>query len=213
MSNLAVNLNLAFMKRNVALLASLLIGFVGFAQIELTPFAGYMMSGKVNGYYGVVDVKNGMNYGGALAFDLGYGTAIELMFNTCESDFTYQSTLEGYQIGQVRSSHYQVSVLREAITGGNVIPYGVYGLGASQYTSDYKYNSEQWLFSVNLGLGVKVWLNDRVGLRFSGRMYLPLSNGSVGVGIGTGGVSAGAFFWVPMVQGDFSGGLILKLGE
>ena len=47
MSNLAVNLNLAFMKRNVALLASLLIGFVGFAQIELTPFAGYMMSGKV----------------------------------------------------------------------------------------------------------------------------------------------------------------------
>ncbi|MCK7528585.1 MAG: hypothetical protein MZV64_69045 [Ignavibacteriales bacterium] len=66
---------------------------------------------------------------------------------------------------------------------------------------------DEWRFSIALGGGVKVYLSDKVGLRFQGRLLIPMQfeGGSVYVGTGGAGVAVGAY--TAFVQGDFSGGL------
>jgi len=65
-----------------------------------------------------------------------------------------------------------------------------------------------WSFAGTLGLGAKVYLNDKLGIRLQARMDLPLRFS--GLWIGTGG--GGASFVVPVWQFDFSAGVFLRLG-
>jgi len=75
--------------------------------------------------------------------------------------------------------------------------------------------SDHVSFSAALGGGVKFFFSDRIGIRLQGRLLLPMyfSGGGLFVGIGSGGTSSGVSVstGVLAVQGDFSGGLIIRL--
>ena len=72
-------------------------------------------------------------------------------------------------------------------------------------------------FAVGLNGGVKIDLGTRLALQLRGAMLLPMQFGGGGLfcGIGTGGsgcsVSVGASTTV--IQGDISGGIVLRLGD
>jgi hypothetical protein len=90
-------------------------------------------------------------------------------------------------------------------------PFGLLSVGASLFApSESKYSSE-WLFSFALGGGLKYDFSDRVGLRLQARLIVPVqfAGTSIWFGTGGGGVSVGAYSTV--AQGDFSGGLYIRL--
>ena len=63
-----------------------------------------------------------------------------------------------------------------------------------------------------LGLGVKLMFSDRVGIMLRGRLMMPMTFAGVGFYAGTGGAGLTMNSWVAPLQGDFNGGLIIKLG-
>jgi len=106
---------------------------------------------------------------------------------------------------------FQVGALVEPNKGKKVSPFGLLSLGASLFHPlDEKYNDE-WRFSIALGVGVKVEMSDKIGLRFQGRLIIPMqfAGSSIYFGTGGGGVAVGAY--TTFVQGDFSGGLYYRL--
>ena len=97
----------------------------------------------------------------------------------------------------------------------NVFGFATLKAGLGYFNSLKNSISDVWRFSVGMGLGVKVFFTDRIGIRLSGNMYMPLYFNGVGayVGVGSGGTSSGLSInsTAVIIQGDFSGGLIFVL--
>ena len=72
-------------------------------------------------------------------------------------------------------------------------------------------------FSATAGAGLKIWLTDMLGIRLQGSMMMPMVfNGfGFGCGIGTGGSGCGTNVYTRITpfQGEFSGGLILRISK
>ena len=95
----------------------------------------------------------------------------------------------------------------------NIRPFGVFTLGTTYFKPQDATYQDAWKFSVTLGGGVKIWFSDRVGIRLQGRLMLPMFWGGVGFTVGTGGAGLTMGGGTSMVQGDFTGGLIIGLGD
>jgi len=74
-------------------------------------------------------------------------------------------------------------------------------------------STDEWLFSFGAGVGLKYFFNDKIGIRIQARMILPLVFAGGGFYIGTGGSGSYVSTTAPVVQGDFTGGLIIALGQ
>jgi hypothetical protein len=68
-----------------------------------------------------------------------------------------------------------------------------------------------WRFAFTVGGGAKIYLSDRFGLRLQGRIMAPLYFSGGGVYFGTGGSGFGVSGGIPILQGDFTAGLIIRL--
>jgi hypothetical protein len=92
----------------------------------------------------------------------------------------------------------------------------MFSLGASRFDPTEQ-NEDAWRFAVALGVGIKYFFTDAVGIRLQARMLMPLYFGGVGFGcgIGTGGSSCGggAYFGTEILQGDFTGGVVIRIDK
>ena len=66
-------------------------------------------------------------------------------------------------------------------------------------------------FSITFGGGTKIWITDNIGIRLQASMLMPMVFGGGGFGYGTGGASAGVYTRITPFQGEFIGGLIIKI--
>jgi len=200
------------MKRIILLL--MLVGMAfsnSMAQaIELTGFYGYMVNTDLKTYYGTYKLADNPNYGGILSVEVAPGMFGEFHYNRSDTKFSYyynnisepmDLSIEYYTIGGLKS-----------MGTGKVQPFGAVSLGTARFNLKESYgdlNADAvWSFAGTLGLGAKIYLNDKLGIRLQARMDLPLRFS--GLWIGTGG--SGASFMVPVWQFDFSAGLFLRLG-
>jgi hypothetical protein len=102
-----------------------------------------------------------------------------------------------------------------------VEPFALFTLGATRFA--FKGNSQEypetagygdiWKFSITFGLGAKVWISDVVGLRFQGRVLMPMTWGGGGFWCGTGGCGVGLGGTSVMPQFDLGVGLAFRLGD
>jgi opacity protein-like surface antigen len=152
-------------------------------KIELIPFIGYTFSEGVN--VEPVDIGNGetvdrltpasaLSYGGE--FDLLLGANLYVGFNFSQQDSSLEARVEGagkrtYTDIAVRNYHgilgYNFGDSDETIR-----PFFFGGLGATQYSpSDIQGQSVNGStrFSTTWGGGVKYYMSDNVGVRFTGR--------------------------------------------
>ncbi|RLB61752.1 MAG: hypothetical protein DRH08_13460 [Deltaproteobacteria bacterium] len=137
---------------------------------ELTPFVGYQFGGDIEtsyqGIYNDISVNSGENFGMAASFDLNPETQIELLYSTQDTsadarrfDGSFGLTID----------YWQISGIYNFNPFDDVRPYVVFGLGATSLRPDGFSNETK--FSGNFGGGVKVFLNDNIGLRLDGRLY------------------------------------------
>ena len=125
---------------------------------------------------------------------------------------TYPGGIQKWK-GDLAVEYYQIGGLYRRPTP-KVEPFFLMTLGATRFAPEDNTFSDEWKFSVIFGLGAKVWISDRIGLRFQGRVLMPMlwssagfwCGGGSGCGLGYGGGSA-------LVQGDLGVGIAFRFGN
>jgi hypothetical protein len=194
-------------------------------KVEISPFAGYMFGGSLNFYEGKLKAENNLNYGVAMDIKLATDTQIELMWTqmgtTAQFEPYYSYEYLATNSFDVNVGYIQIGGVRE-MDMDKVHPFGVFTLGTTYFipknvdfpnTDSYEDIDSEWVFSMTLGGGAKIWLSDVVGIRLQGNLMLPMFWGGAGFTVGTGGSGFYVGTGTSMVQGDFTGGLIFALGK
>ncbi len=189
------------------------------AQIELNAYGGYMPGSKTaytyNGYR--LRIDGGGNFGFTLSKTLPMGVAIELGYSHFESTLKQDGGLiEVIPPQNIVVEYYQLGAIKPLMEGETFIPYGLFSLGASRFAPEES-NEDYWRFAMNAGLGMKYFFTDKVGIRIQARVLMPLYFAGAGFGcsIGTGGSGCGTGVGMgsEILQADFTGGVVLKLGN
>jgi len=206
------------MKKIKLLLITVLLPFLSMAQggVEIIPFGGYMFGGRVNFYEGEYKVTDGADYGLSLIIPLRDIVDLEVNYTRMQSvgKFTAYLGHPGYSDSQtdMSSNYFQIGSLKYlTLSNPNVKPFGSFTVGATWF--DFADYDDKVLFSVVAGLGVKIMFSDRVGIMLRGRLMLPMFFGGVGFYLGSGGSGLTMNSYSAIVQGDFNGGLVIKLGN
>lgn len=174
--------------------------------IELSGYTGWMLGGKVNLYNGSLKIEDGQNWGITLAFPIAPGMKAELMYNRLVSDLIVREYGNPpYVATTVATQYFHIGAVKELMYEGVVRPYGTGSLGAAIFSDREGFYSDKWRFSIGLGGGLKIFPTDRIGFRLQARMLVPLYFNGIWIGTGGGGATASS----SIVQGDFTGGLIL----
>jgi len=91
------------------------------------------------------------------------------------------------------------------IRRGNAMPFGALTLGGTRFVVG---DQDDWKFSMIFGLGVKVYMNPKVGLMIQGNWPITFTDAWGGVTVGTGGAGVG-IGGTGVSQLDVGGGLII----
>lgn len=186
-------------------------------KFELSPLVGYQFGGTLKTYQGDLKIDNQMDYGIAASSEVALDTRVEFIWTQMQTHAEYKPYY-GYEELRtefdVNVNYYQLGGVRE-FPNGSIVPFGSFTLGAVQFTpGESNINiSEFWSFSIALGGGVKIWLSDKIGIRLQGRLLMPLYFQGISLYAGTGGAGMGVGAGVPILQGDFLGGLIFAFGD
>jgi opacity protein-like surface antigen len=195
-------------------------------KVEITPFYGYMFAGKVQGYYGDLNIRDAGMYGLMLDINVQKGMQVELYYSRTDTraDFVeYRGPT--YKLTDMSVNYFQLGFLRTVKKMDNIEMFGVGSLGATLFSpngqpyEEYEGTDEQiyfedwWLFSLTLGGGAKIWMSDRVGLRLEGRLMMPITWAGGGFMVGSGG---GGFYLgggSAILEASLTAGLIIALGD
>ncbi|WP_430811383.1 MULTISPECIES: hypothetical protein [unclassified Carboxylicivirga] len=183
-------------------------------SIELTPVYGYALNGHVNLYRAKFKMENAAQFGGIVSVELMPGTMAEFTYTHSATDALYEDFVNAEnRIYDLNIDYFQLGVLKE-LRKAKLVPFGMAAMGVAWYNMQTADVSDHVSFAVSFGGGIKYFFSDRVGIRLQGRLLLPMyfSGGGLFLGIGSGGPSSGVSVstGVLAVQGDFSGGLIVR---
>ncbi|VAX29353.1 Multi antimicrobial extrusion protein (Na(+)/drug antiporter), MATE family of MDR efflux pumps [hydrothermal vent metagenome] len=217
-----------FSKLKIAMLVLVVSSFmyhsnISAQKLEITPFYGYQLNGKVIGYSGDLNIRDASNYGVMLDIAVQNGMQVELFYSRSDTraDFV-EFRGPTYKLTNVSVNYFQLGFLRTAKKIDNISLYGVGSLGATLFSpsgQDYNetpkdyYFQDWWLFSVTLGGGAKVWISKKVGLRFEGRLLMPITWAGGGFMIGTGGSGLYLGGGSAILQASLTAGIIIALGK
>ena len=188
-----------------------------FAQkAEISVLGGWMWSSKVETSEGDIKVSDPANFEAAIGFYVAPMTQAELSYTyvkvATSIDPNVGSLIPAGHLTDIDMHYFLVSGLREVkIQNEKVVPYVLGSLGAVYAHPSGSLYEDVWRFAVGFGGGAKIHLSERFGLRLQARLLLPIDFSEVGFWFGTGGASVGVSGAIPLVQGDFSGGLTLRL--
>ena len=214
------------MKKIKLLFVAVIFPALMFSQggVEIVPFAGYMFGGSIKFVEGKLNVEDGMDYGISVLVPVQTLLDVELNWTRMDSKATFSPyagypVLE-YQEANLATNYFQLGVISKFYSRETMAePFGSFSLGAtwfdpSQTGSGSSLGGYQdvWRFSVILGLGVKIMFSERIGIMLRGRLMMPMTFAGTSFYFGTGGSGLSMNSWVAPLQGDFNGGLIIKLG-
>ena len=207
------------MKKIKLLLITIIFPAMLFSQggVEIVPFAGYMFGGSVNYYEGKLKIDNGVNYGVSVLVPMHQLLDIEINYTRMDSKASF-SKYAGYPLLEnkettMATNYIQIGGISKFYSQNTkVTPFGSFSLGATWFSPTDGSFQDVWRFSAALGLGVKMMFSDRIGIMLRGRLLMPMYFGGVGVYAGTGGSGVSVNSVVAPLQGDFNGGLIIKIG-
>jgi hypothetical protein len=183
--------------------------------IELNGFAGWQLGGKARLYDGDFKINDAMNYGAKLAFGLSSSTYAEISFMRSDTEGRFYPFYDNpSDLIPFSSNYIHLGGLQE-LHYGMISPFATLGVGLVVWSPKTSQLNSKTQFSATFGGGLKVWLTDFLGIRLQGSMMMPMVWNGVGLGcgIGTGGAGCGGNVYTRITpfQGEFSGGLIIKI--
>ena len=185
--------------------------------LEINGFYGWQLHGTARLYDGDLRITDAPNYGGKLSVALSTTAHVELSYMRSDTEGWFDPFYAGEppsDVFQFSSNYIQVGGLQE-VNMGKIRPYGTIALGLTIWDPKTAVLNTKTQFSATVGGGLKFWLTDFLGIRVQGSMLMPMVfNGfGFGCGIGTGGSGCGGNLYTRITpfQGEFSGGIILKI--
>lgn len=189
--------------------------------IELNFIADYLWTTRVSatvpdgsgGFMtGDFDIKNNPAYGLTLDVEVRPGTQLELLYERQDSDMQFIPVAFGsptQTLGPVVTSYYHIGAL-QGFRRGKVMPFTGGTLGATSMDPGQANVDTRWMFSFAFHAGAKVYLSDRIGLRFNGRLFASFLDASAGLYFGSqgGGMAIGG---TALWQWALGGGLFISL--
>lgn len=183
--------------------------------LELAGYVGFQLNSNFTAREGEIILKDNTNYGATIDIPLPMvhrGAKLELMYMVQPSQMKLREYPSGFtkDLFDMNTHYFQIGVLNE-LKQGNVVPFGVITLGAAMFDPDQKTLGNEWFFAATLGGGAKVFLSERIGFRFHGRILLPMQFSGGGLWCGTGGCNIGVGSSTTILQFDLQAGLIVAL--
>jgi len=201
----------------IALFAILALGStqdIKAQAIEINGFTGWQLGGRANLNYGdEFRIDDAMNYGGKIAVGLSTTTFAEISYmrSDTKGDYIPYSLLEQPVRDIPFSSNYiHIGGLQE-VDMGPIAPFVTIGLGLAIWDPKTAQLNTKTQFSATFGGGLKIWLTDFLGIRLQGSMMMPMVFNGIGFGYGSGGGGASVYTRITPFQGEFSGGIIIKI--
>lgn len=184
-------------------------------KAEITVLGGWMWSAKVNTDEGDIKISDPGNFEAAIGYYIQPGLQAELSYTYTKVVATIDpepaSLIPAGFLSDVAIHYFLVSGLREIQTGNEkVVPYVLGSLGTAYLHPTNSPYDDAWRFAVAFGAGAKIYLSERFGLRLQARLLMPVFFSGLGFWFGTGGADVGVSGAIPLVQGDFSGGLTAR---
>ena len=210
------------MNRNVCVLLTLLVAAAlfapaaaeaqGFAQddpptIQIAPFAGYAFGGSVGSdlFDDKFSFGSGLSLGGTVDIAISQSWRLELYYS--RQDTQLEAGRADLELFDLKIERLMVGFMEEK-GEGSVKYFGSLLLGATRFVPGSGELSGETKLSGGLGLGVKTFFSDNVGLRFEGHAFYTVveSNGGMFCTAGTCLFNfSGRGIW----QGDLAAGLII----
>ena len=166
-------------------------------------------------YEGDFKIDDAQNYGGKLAVGIASDLFVEISYIRADTKgrfFPFSGEVSEY--ARFSSNYIHLGGLRE-FDFDRVAPFTTVGLGLVVWAPKTSVLNTKTQFSITAGAGLKIWITDALGIRLQGGVLMPMVyNGfGFGCGIGSGGSNCGGNLYtrVTPFQGEFSGGLIIRL--
>ena len=197
-----------------------------FAQVEIGAFGGWLWTGSIPAWRQDIKVSDKGNYGITAGYQINDEMLVNFEWNHTDNEATFRRyDFNGIPTGDpvkmpLALNYYMLGFNYLVAYNEPLVPYGLVNLGILHTKSDGLDNiqgeSNTW-FTAGLGGGLRYYLSDRIGIKLQARLLLPMQFGGVGfgcgIGTGGGGCGAGVSTYTNIIQGDFTGGIVLKLGE
>jgi hypothetical protein len=189
----------------------------GKAGPEITAIGGWMLSGSAEGYYGEIDLEDEVAWGGIITVPVESGMSVEFSYTREETQGTfypYTPLNNPYPTGDLGGGSVQYFMLGGIAEKGRgsekVKPFGLFQAGLFVLTPDDPLYDSVTKFALAFGGGLNIDVSEKIGLRMQGRLLMPMWFESGYLYAGSGGAGVGVSAGVPLIQGDFLGGLTLK---
>lgn len=184
--------------------------------IELRGFAGYHVSSDLGFQSGSARVDGSPSYGAAIGARLRPGETTELLWVMAPTNAHFTSAL-GLGDASLTIHYFQLSGT-QAFRTGRVEPYLTGSLGAALYSFGTLVlggtrfeGSDVWRFAFTFGGGLKFRLVEAVAIQLEARMLAPVWFSSASLYSGPAGAAFAVSGGIPVVEGNFTGGLVLAL--
>ena len=182
--------------------------------ITLEAFGGWLWTGQA-GYNNSIRVDDKGNYGARFGVSPSSDLLVEFEWNHTETTLRWFTTIGGDQVADATMNYYMLGINRQ-LSEGPAVPYGLFNLGVMNLKGNTQAGGTTFnenFFTAGLGGGIKYYFVDKLGIRLQARLLLPMQFAGLGLGCGTGGCGGGVSTYTSTIQGDFTGGVILKLGN
>jgi hypothetical protein len=200
----------------------LFLPFKSSAQIEITPFGGYMFNGRVPFVQGDLKLSDEFDYGVILGIPIRHGVIAEISYTHSESrvnwvpNYYYADDFPADQFS-MNINFFQIGAIKQMEIQQDFFGFAGLTLGAAYYNTTTSGLADLWRFALGPQAGLKYFFSDAVGLRVQGRMLFPIYAGGLGAycGIGTGGSGCGLSFGGSslVIQGDLSLGIVFRFSR
>jgi len=179
--------------------------------IEITPFVGYETIAKTATSMGYLCISDGMNFGGAISVGVGPESQFEFSYNHMNGELSLDKGDEIVKKTALNVDYYMFGAVIAREVGEVFYPFFSGSLGWAHYGTPEEGYGNYNCMAVNVAGGLKVMFSEWIGLRLQARLLLPLHYGGAYFSTGTDGTGYGVSSTCVMVQGDFTGGIIIRL--
>lgn len=151
-------------------------------QIEVTPFAGYLLTSNLSTLDGDLIIDHNFNYGGVLDIRVSDDLFIELLYNRTNTEVRFkQEYFDTVKyLFDMSIEYFQAGAHVETETG-NFRPFAAFTIGATYFNPmDDNINSELE-FSFTAGGGIKYYFTENLATRLQWRFLIPVYFSSASV--------------------------------
>jgi opacity protein-like surface antigen len=139
-------------------------------RLEITPYGAYQWTGArasdFREFSGTFDLKSSGAWGVTVDVNVSPGVQAELLYQRQDTKLTFREeksdpesgvfdvALDAIQLGAVAGSQF-----------GKAFPFTKFTMGATHFNPKGGEAKSTWRFAVTLGLGAKLYLHERIGVR------------------------------------------------